>query len=89
MQGRVSKLSDAFNLSLKKIPDAVLAVGQPAVAIAEENTLSVFGLALKSKHLVNVQYFNHLGQIFNHLGEMGEGGTSRCGVAELLAFGGI
>ena len=63
MQGRVSKLSDAFNLSLKKIPDAVLAVGQPTVAIAEENTLSVFGLALKSKHLVNVQYFNHLGQI--------------------------
>ena len=64
------------------IPDAVLAVGQPTVAIAEENTLSVFGLALKSKHLVNVQYFNHLG-------EMGKGGTSRCGVAELLAFGGI
>ena len=87
MQGRVSKLSDAFNLSLKKIPDAVLAVGQPTVAIAEENTLSVFGLALQNQTLG--QYFNHLGQIFNHLGEMGEGGTSRCGVAELLAFGGI
>ena len=54
MQGPVSKLFDSSNLSPKKIPDAVLAVGQPTVAIAEENTLSVFGLALKIKHLVNI-----------------------------------
>ena len=73
----------------QKIPDAVLAVGQPTVAIAEENTLSVFGLALKKQTLGQRPIFEAPGSDFNHLGEMGEGGTSRCGVAELLAFGGI